>query len=285
MPTLTNAPTPKQFAKAFTRGFAADVRRVAGRDGRLSKNEASKMTTQYRDNALNYLERTGQKSVSVNKLIGKAHNYAVAVAAKEAGPNQRLSLVEARNLPDDIRGDFYALRGKEDPLAKLSGAALSSALANADLLSDGSRAMYTSESDSYYNFVEFDGQITENNLIARAETLLKQGDPNDRFDNWLEHMTTDEMAVKTYSGTEARAFLDSSEFYEDFEDYGKENADAEMRIQTLLNENLTNLSAYKVGPKADDGTLAEDQGSYVYLLLGTDAKGNTAGVYFGAAET
>ena len=90
MPTITQAPSPKEFANAWTRGFAAAVRSEAGRDGRLSLREAKRIAEQggnlatYGDNAVNYLEKTGQKSVSVNKLIGKGHDYAVAVSASSA---------------------------------------------------------------------------------------------------------------------------------------------------------------------------------------------------------
>lgn len=125
MPKLNSAPTPKQFATAFTRHFAAEVRNAAGRDGRLSLNEATKMDPAFADNALNYLEKKDQKSVSTEKLIGAAYGYALATGSKVAGNGNRISLVEARMLPDDLQANFLALRGKDAPAVQ--DVALSSA--------------------------------------------------------------------------------------------------------------------------------------------------------------
>ena len=112
MPILTSAPSPKTFATAWTRGFAADVRGAAGIDGRLSVNEAKSMSEAHADNAANYFSRTGKKTVSVEKLIGDGYKYAFATAERVAGKDGRVSLVDARNLPADLQKDFLALRGK-----------------------------------------------------------------------------------------------------------------------------------------------------------------------------
>jgi len=101
--------TPATFAKAFTAGFADAVRDVAGTDGRISENEAKKVAEPYRDNALHFLEKTGQKSVSVDKLIGRAHDYAFATAKKAAGPDGHLSAVDIRALPEDLQLDAQKL--------------------------------------------------------------------------------------------------------------------------------------------------------------------------------
>lgn len=95
--------TPATFANAFTRNFAAAVRDAAGSDGRLSQSEAQKMAAPYRENALNYLEHTGQKSVAIEKLIGSGHDYAYANAKKAAGPDGKLSQADLRTLPKDLR--------------------------------------------------------------------------------------------------------------------------------------------------------------------------------------
>jgi len=84
MPKLAHTPTVGEFASAWTAQFAAAVRGAGGRDGRLSRNEAAKIAqgkgalASWGDNAVNYLERTGQKSVSIDKLIGKGRRYAEA---------------------------------------------------------------------------------------------------------------------------------------------------------------------------------------------------------------
>jgi hypothetical protein len=142
MARFNTAPNIDQFAKAWTRGFAKAVREAGGRDGRLSLNEAKSIARRddplavYGDNAVNYLERTGQKSVSIDKLIGKGHDYVLATAGKVAGSNRRLSLVEARNLPEDLRADFAQLRGKSEAHVQppLAGPELELRLWNAALV-------------------------------------------------------------------------------------------------------------------------------------------------------
>jgi len=114
MPKLGRAPTVTAFAHAFREELGSAVNGAAGRDGRLSRGEAAKLAASgsvYGDNAVNYLERTGQQSVSVNKLLDRGEAYAFATAAKVAGSNQRISLVEARMLPQDLKADWAELRG------------------------------------------------------------------------------------------------------------------------------------------------------------------------------
>jgi hypothetical protein len=112
MPTLTAAPSPATFAKSFTRGFAAALRTAAGKDERLSTNEATKVVAPYTDNAVNFLAHTGQKSVSVEKLISSGYKYAFALADKAAGPDGRVSLADADKLPADLKADYMKLRGR-----------------------------------------------------------------------------------------------------------------------------------------------------------------------------
>lgn len=118
MVKLGRAPTVEQFGKAFRQGFEKALEEGAGRDGRLSLREAQRLKESgnvFGDNAVNYLEKTGQQSVSVNKLLDRAEAYAFATAAKVAGPNRRLSLLEARALPKDLQADFFTMRGKNPP--------------------------------------------------------------------------------------------------------------------------------------------------------------------------
>jgi hypothetical protein len=115
MNTLKGAPSPQGFARAFAKEFGAAVKDAAGRDGRLSANEAKSIAEPFRDNALNYLEKTGQKSVSVNKLIGAAERYAFIHADKASGGDGRVSLKDGEKLSGDLRADFFALRGRALP--------------------------------------------------------------------------------------------------------------------------------------------------------------------------
>jgi hypothetical protein len=118
MPAIKYAPTPEQFAKVWTAHFAAAVREGAGKDGRLSMKEAQRINERidalklWGDNAVNFLEHTGQKSVRLNKLIASGYNYAIANADKVDGKSGTVSLVEARKMALDLQDDFSYLRGR-----------------------------------------------------------------------------------------------------------------------------------------------------------------------------
>ncbi len=110
--------TPAAFAQTFTARFAAQVRAGAGTDGRLSTSEAAKLPEPTRDNAENFLKAVGQKSVSIEKLIGRAHDYALATAIKAAGPDGTLSAIDARALPADLQAEFAGTQPKQSPDAR-----------------------------------------------------------------------------------------------------------------------------------------------------------------------
>lgn len=294
MPTLTKAPSPKDFASAWTRGFAAAVRSEAGKDGRLSRKEAERIAeqggalAQFGDNAVNYLEHTGQKSVSVDKLIGKAHDYAFAVAEKAAGSNQRLSLVEAKNLPEDLRGDFFALRGKEDPGAdepnKLTGARLNSALDQAATTGSGFTIDYISEGD--YPVLASNAANPENlpvngaSVMALFEDTLTDGIFED-VDDYSAELTSE-----TWTKAESKQWLkDLGTVDPDDDSYYTEMREGFGRIKGVVDDNLSDVRVVKIGPKDDDGSLAVDSGTYAYFIVGKTDNGEIAGVHFGSAET
>ncbi|MFH1811737.1 MAG: hypothetical protein ABIJ09_23560 [Pseudomonadota bacterium] len=128
MSVLNRAPKVTQFVEAWSQRFERAVKDAAGRDGRLSLNEARSIAERddglrlWADNAVNYLESKGQQTVSVRKLLGAAERYAFASATRIAGSNQQISLLEARLLPPDLVDDFFMLRGQRaaevDPLAQ-----------------------------------------------------------------------------------------------------------------------------------------------------------------------
>jgi hypothetical protein len=105
---------------AYREAFGPAIREAAGKDGRISRSEAERMADRddagqlVADNMQNFFDRTGQKSVSAEKFVNVVGDYAERQAERHAGPNQRLSLVEIRNLPDDLVADLQHLRGKDD---------------------------------------------------------------------------------------------------------------------------------------------------------------------------
>ena len=156
MPGLPKTPSVEQFATAWTQHFAAAIRAAAGKDGRLSRNEAKKIAGRddalrlWGDNAINYLEAKNQKTVGVEKLIRSGYRYAYANAAKQAGSNRKVSFVEARRMAVDLRHDFLWLRAKGVEAAaadvQVTGETLAALL---DEMADG--LLYMSEADYPYD--------------------------------------------------------------------------------------------------------------------------------------
>lgn len=116
MPIFKSAPTVKAFTKEWTARFEAAIKSASGRDGRLSRVEASRLKERtgsaglFSDSAVKLIDSFGQKSVSVNKLVDVARVEVERAARLAAGPDGRLSLTDAKKLPVDLRDDFKWLR-------------------------------------------------------------------------------------------------------------------------------------------------------------------------------
>src|SRR5438034_287269 len=106
------APTPAQFAEAWAKQFEATVTAAAGRDGRLSVSEASRIADVFGDNAQAYLAEHHQKTVSPSVLVEAGRKFALEQATAAAGPDGRLSLEDAKKLDASLQADFFMLRGK-----------------------------------------------------------------------------------------------------------------------------------------------------------------------------
>lgn len=123
MTGLDTAPTPEEFAQAWATFFERVVIEAAGRDGRLSRSEARAITRRedalrlWADNVDNFFTATGQKSVSVPKLIAVGYQYALHEARKIVGDDGRISLVAGHLLTTDLSADFFFLRGEHEPRA------------------------------------------------------------------------------------------------------------------------------------------------------------------------
>ena len=123
--TLPPSPTPKNFAVPETRIFAAAVRQLAGKDGRLSANEASKASEKLQgtlrlaiDNIEGYFATTGVGKPRVNAMIRSHYGYAIRKADAATGGDGRLSSKDAANLPQDLQDNFLYLRRGVLPPAK-----------------------------------------------------------------------------------------------------------------------------------------------------------------------
>jgi hypothetical protein len=117
MPKLRSAPTPEEFAKAWTSGFASALK-DASSGGRVRRTAAEKIAERddalrvYGDNAVSWFDESGQGSVNVKKLLGAGYEHALEEGKKVVGPSGRISLIAARSLSSDLVDDFFELRGK-----------------------------------------------------------------------------------------------------------------------------------------------------------------------------
>ncbi|MDP7039794.1 MAG: hypothetical protein QGI45_11590 [Myxococcota bacterium] len=114
---LPPSPTAKNFADAWVNQvFRPAVEQLAGQDGRISANEATKLakltgSARYgADNITNYFKFTGAKKPTVDGIVDAAWRYAYANAASATGDDGRLSLIDAQSMAKDLQGDFAHLR-------------------------------------------------------------------------------------------------------------------------------------------------------------------------------
>jgi hypothetical protein len=121
MARIPNTPSVKTFVETWSADFKEAVTKVAGKDGRLTLNEAKKLAAStgpekvFADNAISYFAATGKKSVSVNVIASDMKAYAQRAAEAAAGPDGKVSLPDGAKLPTDLVEDFFMLRGKSVP--------------------------------------------------------------------------------------------------------------------------------------------------------------------------
>lgn len=114
-------PTPEQLGEAWKQAFEPTLRDAGGADGRISKASAARIAERddagrlAADNAVAFFERTGQKTVSVAKLLRVLGEDATTEGAAVAGRNRKVSLREGERLPARLQADFFYLRGKGLP--------------------------------------------------------------------------------------------------------------------------------------------------------------------------
>lgn len=121
MPKITSAPSPKSFVETWSKDFKAAIEKAAGKDGRMSLNEAKKIAqsvtgdAMFADTVERFFAQTGQKSVSVNSIVNDMKAYAQRAAEQASGGDGKISLEDGKKLPDDLKDDFFFLRGKPVP--------------------------------------------------------------------------------------------------------------------------------------------------------------------------
>ena len=158
MARIPTTPSPRVFAETWSTDFKEAVKKAAGKDGRLTMSEATKLAARpdadkvFADNAINYLKATGKQSVSVEVLATSAKAYALRAAEVAAGNDGKLSLADGAKLPNDLKEDFFMLRGKTVPgTTPAPGSALSEVKAKLEAATDG--LLMPSETDAKFKFL------------------------------------------------------------------------------------------------------------------------------------
>ena len=93
-----------------------------------------------------------------------------------------------------------------------------------------------------------------------------------------------DMAVEMSSAQQTRTFL-TDLATPNPDDAPDASAAAWGRIKARLDQNLTNVRAFKMGDKDEHGALTVDQGFYVWLVVGKTKDGKLAGFMVGTVET
>lgn len=155
-------------------------------------------------------------------------------------------------------------------------------------------ALLISESDYEPQFVTGAGDPTANlgvDLVREVfgATLLAYADAEGSLDG---DATFDDLVLARCTG-----FADSpcvADLLDDVVDGYLEDPDDDFyatsgrafsRIRDLFDAHLTERTTFKLGPRDDDGSFAEDSGFYVYLVVGRTADGALAGFMVGTVET
>jgi len=106
------------------------------------------------------------------------------------------------------------------------------------------------------------------------------------FKKEKSELTEKTMAFELSSAEETKQLLVGlAEAPEDGGDVYRESAEAWARVKVLLDKNLTDVTAVKIGSMDDNGELAMDYGLYCYIIVGKTVDGQIAGLLVGVVET
>lgn len=174
MAKINSAPSPKLFTETWSTEFKAAIERAAGKDGRLSLNEAKKIAqsvtgdAMFADTVEKFFTQTGQKSASVNSIVNDMKVYAQRAAEQASGGDGKMSLEDGKKLPSDLQDDFFFLRGKSTPATTpTTGGKLSVAELKTKLTALTADMWMPSETDAKFEFVN-GGQLNGAPVDAAA---------------------------------------------------------------------------------------------------------------------
>ncbi len=158
-PRIPNTPSVKTFVETWSSDFTAAMKKAAGKDGRLTLSEAKKLAQSsgpekmFADDAVDYLQRTGKKSVSVSVIAAEMKAFAQRAAESAAGPDGKVSLADGKKLPQVLEDDFFLMRGKAVPGTPAPGGdAMAQAKTALEAATNG--LLMPSETDANFIFMQ-----------------------------------------------------------------------------------------------------------------------------------
>lgn len=120
MSRLPTSPTPRRVADAYAERIAEQATALAGKDGRLSANEASRSPE-----VADAYARAGKQRPVVQTVVTEARAAMLAEAERVSGGDGRVSKKDAAQMAPVFARAFEALRGAQPaPGGVLDGAAL-----------------------------------------------------------------------------------------------------------------------------------------------------------------
>lgn len=280
-PRIPNTPSPRIFTETWAQDFSQAMQKAAGKDGRLTLSEARKLANSagpermFADDAVDYLQRTGKKSVSVKVITEEMKAYAQRAAEQASGGDGRISLADGAKLPEVLRDDFFLLRGKSVPPPPVDtsmeqlGASLRAATADLWLMS---------ETDAGFLFMQ-GGPL--NGAPLSADVVRAQlGAQHDAGIADVMYVPAEELPLATRTRVEK---LDGNAFLQRIIDNASEDPDDEglveyaqrmTALKSTLNASLDELTVFRFG-----------EANLSTFIVGRTHDGRLAGLLTGQVET
>ena len=282
MARIPNTPSVRTFVETWSTDFKEAVKKAAGKDGRLTMTEAKKLAARpdadkvFADNAINYLKTTGKQSVSVEVLAASAKAYAQRAAEVAARPDGKISLADGAKLPDDLKEDFFMLRGKAVPGTTPAPAGNAMAEAKTKLEAATAGLLMPSETDAEFKFLtgtQLNGAAITADVV-RAQFTAQ----HDAMMGSIMYMDPARLPLAANTLVEERP---AAEFLNDLATNVDPNDPASIargqqfaQLKTVLESQLTDLKVYRFG-EIEIST----------FIVGRTRTGELAGLLTGVVET
>jgi hypothetical protein len=282
----TRAPSPSALADAWIARYAQAVRDAAGQDGRLSRNEAARMTDgtplqrEAADNVAAFFDRTGQQTVSAERFLAAERARIVDEASRVAGRGNRVSLVEARLLPRELAHDALALRGAAPPTTTPTPSPPSPVVALLGPVVQG--LSFPSESDAVVHVVSAADPRRRPITAALVVELFGASSAGLGKDIFGPNNSLPSIVGRASEVRDAPALL--TRLATNFDPADPASQAAAQRWQALQTtlQGLRDLTVVRFGEAQASGGVGIDVGVFV---VGRDSADNVVGLYTGSVET